>query len=161
MASEPNSPDSATGNRGWIVTFAGLGINLALGVLYAWSIFKDKIGGKPEEGGFGWASERLNDPYAVCCLVFAFAMILAGRLQDKVGPRITATLGGILVGAGFWIASRSTDYWSWIIGFGVLSGLGIGFGYSSATPPALKWFPPAKTGMIAGIVVAGFGLAPV
>jgi len=40
-------------------------------------------------------------------------------------------------------------------------GVGIGFGYSSATPPALKWFPPAKTGLIAGLVVAGFGLAPV
>ena len=49
----------------------------------------------------------------------------------------------------------------WILGFGVLFGMGMGFGYSSATPPALKWFPPAKTGMIAGIVVAGFGLAPI
>jgi predicted MFS family arabinose efflux permease len=49
----------------------------------------------------------------------------------------------------------------WLLGFGVLAGIGIGFGYSSATPPALKWFPPAKTGLIAGMVVAGFGLAPV
>jgi len=49
----------------------------------------------------------------------------------------------------------------WLLGFGVLVGVGIGFGYSSATPPALKWFPPAKTGVIAGLVVAGFGLAPV
>src|SRR5579871_3535754 len=47
------------------------------------------------------------------------------------------------------------------MGFGVLAGIGIGFGYSSATPPALKWFPPAKTGLIAGLVVAGFGLASV
>jgi len=49
----------------------------------------------------------------------------------------------------------------WMLGFGVLAGLGLGFGYSSATPPALKWFPPSKTGLIAGLVVAGFGLAPV
>jgi MFS transporter, OFA family, oxalate/formate antiporter len=143
-------------NRGWLVTFSGTGINLALGILYAWSMFKGKIG-----ESFGWEKERLNDPYAVCCLVFAFAMILAGRCQDKFGPRLTASIGGLLVGAGFFIASRTTDYWAWVIGFGLLAGTGIGFGYSSATPPALKWFPPAKTGLIAGLVVAGFGLAPV
>jgi MFS transporter, OFA family, oxalate/formate antiporter len=50
---------------------------------------------------------------------------------------------------------------AWVLGFGVLAGTGIGFGYGSATPPALKWFPPAKTGLIAGLVVAGFGLASV
>lgn len=143
-------------NHGWMVTFAGTGINLALGVLYAWSIFKGAI-----EKDFGWDPARLNDPYALCCLVFAFSMIVAGRCQDKVGPRVTAFIGGLLVGAGLFIASRTTGYWAWVIGFGVLGGLGIGFGYSSATPPALKWFPPSKTGLIAGLVVAGFGLASV
>ena len=143
-------------NHGWRVAFSGLGINLALGILYAWSLIKVKIGDT-----FGWDKERLNDPYALCCLVFAFAMILAGRCQDKFGPRVTASIGGLLVGAGlFWISTTS-DYTTWLLGFGVLVGIGIGFGYSSATPPALKWFPPAKTGLIAGIVVAGFGLAPV
>jgi predicted MFS family arabinose efflux permease len=64
------------------------------------------------------------------------------------------------VALGFGIASLSTDYTAWVLGFGVLGGLGIGFGYSSATPPALKWFPPFQTGKVAGVVVAGFGLAP-
>jgi nitrate/nitrite transporter NarK len=88
-------------------------------------------------------------------------MIVAGRCQDKFGPRVTAFLGGLLVGLGFFVASRTQDYWAWVIGFGVLAGIGIGFGYSSATPPALKWFPPSRTGLIAGLVVAGFGLASV
>ena len=143
-------------NRGWAVTFAGTGINLALGVLYTWSMFKGAI-----EKEFGWKGDQLNDPYALCCLVFAFAMILAGRCQDKFGPRLTASLGGLLVGAGLVLISRSNSYGVWLLGFGVLVGVGIGFGYSSATPPALKWFPPSKTGLIAGLVVAGFGLAPV
>jgi MFS family permease len=94
-------------------------------------------------------------------VVFAFAMILAGRCQDKVGPRLTASIGGVLVGAGFLLCSTTNSYAIWLLGFGVLAGIGIGFGYSSATPPALKWFPPSKTGLIAGLVVAGFGLAPV
>jgi OFA family oxalate/formate antiporter-like MFS transporter len=151
-----STPSVSAANRGWVVTFAGTGINLALGVLYAWSIFKGAI-----QKDFGWDAASLNDPYSVCCLVFAFSMILAGRCQDKFGPRLTAFIGGLLVGLGFFVASRTTHYWAWVIGFGVLAGMGIGFGYSSATPPALKWFPPSKTGLIAGLVVAGFGLASV
>ncbi len=143
-------------NHGWLVAFSGLGINLALGVLYTWSMFKGAI-----EKEFGWQGSQLNDPYALCCLVFAFTMILAGRCQDKFGPRLTASIGGLLVGAGFVLCSTTNSYGVWLLGFGVLAGIGIGFGYSSATPPALKWFPPAKTGLIAGLVVAGFGLAPV
>ncbi len=153
-----------TWNRGWSVVLAGTGINLALGILYTWSIFKGAIrtsiqSGQP--GGFNWDMASINDPYAVCCLVFAFAMILAGRLQDRIGPRVTAFIGGLLVSGGLVLVSQSTSYWMWVLGFGVLAGLGIGFGYSAATPPALKWFPPARTGLIAGIVVSGFGLAPV
>lgn len=143
-------------HKGWRVALAGLGINLALGVLYTWSMFKAAI-----EKDFGWKGSQLNDPYALCCLVFAFAMILAGRCQDKFGPRLTASIGGLLVAAGMILISTTNSYTVWVLGFGVLVGTGIGFGYSSATPPALKWFPPSKTGLIAGLVVAGFGLAPV
>ena len=143
-------------NHGWLVASAGLGINLALGILYTWSLFKDAIA-----KDFGWQGNQLNDPYALCCLVFAFAMILAGRCQDRFGPRVTASIGGVLVGAGMVLVSTTNSYSTWLLGFGVLVGIGIGFGYSSTTPPALKWFPPAKTGLIAGLVVAGFGLAPI
>ena len=151
-------------NRGLQVLLAGLGINLALGILYTWSIFKGAItdsiaaGG---EGAFNWNAASVNDPYAVACLAFAAAMILAGKCQDKFGPRITCMIGGLLVGAGFVWISQTTSYWAWVLGFGVLAGSGIGFGYSAATPPALKWFSPTKTGLIAGIVVSGFGLASV
>lgn len=151
-------------NRGWIVTLAGTAINLALGILYTWSVFKGAIKASIEKGGpgaFQWDLASINDPYAVCCLVFSFAMIVAGKCQDKVGPRVTAMVGGLLVGAGFFWISQTTSYAAWVLGFGVLAGTGIGFGYSSATPPALKWFPPARTGLIAGLVVSGFGLASV
>jgi MFS family permease len=151
-------------NRGWQVTMSGLGINLALGVLYAWSIFKGAIKTSIEKGGegaFQWDIASINDPYAVCCLVFAFAMILAGKCQDKIGPARTALIGGVLVGSGFTLLAFSPSYLAWVVGFGILAGAGFGFGYSAATPPALKWFHSSKTGLIAGLVVAGFGVAPV
>lgn len=153
-----------TADRGVIVTAAATGINLALGVLYAWSIFKDAIAQSVAEGapgGFAWNPASLNDPYAVACLCFAFGMIPAGRLQDAKGPRLTSLVGGLLVGAGMVMISMTTSYMGWLIGFGLLVGTGIAFGYSAATPAAIKWFPHNKTGLIAGIVVAGFGLAPV
>jgi len=141
-----------TSRKGWTVVLAGTGINLALGILYAYSMLK---------GDIGKLFSGAGDPYAVACLAFAASMILGGKAQDKIGPRITAIIGGLLVGAGFITCSQTSSYWGWVLGFGVLAGLGFGFGYSAATPPALKWFPPAKTGLIAGIVVSGFGIAPV
>ena len=100
-------------DRGMIVAGAGTGINLALGVLYTWSIFKGAIKDSIEAGGpgaFQWDIASLNDPYALCCLIFAFSMILAGKIQDSFGPRITALTGGVLVGTGFVKLGMSLKY---------------------------------------------------
>lgn len=150
-------------NPGWKVTFAGTGINLALGVLYTWSLYQAVIVESitSGDGVFTWDRASVGDPYAVACLVFSFAMIAAGKTQDRFGPRVTALIGAVLVGLGLLLISQTTSYALWVLGFGVLTGAGIGFGYASATPPALKWFPGGQTGLIAGLVVAGFGLAPV
>jgi MFS transporter, OFA family, oxalate/formate antiporter len=143
-------------NLGWAVTFAGMGINLALGVLYSWSVISKEI-----PTAWGWTEAARSLPYSVACLVFSLIMVPAGRMQDRIGPRVVASIGGVLVGLGMILASFSTSTMGYIIGFGLLAGSGIGFGYASATPPAVKWFPAARTGLIAGLVVAGFGLASV
>jgi len=148
--------DAGIKNLGWRVTFAGMGINLALGVLYTWSVISKGI---PAE--WGWSETQKSLPYMFACLIFSLVMVPAGRMQDKIGPRLVATLGGILIGVGLIFTSFTTSPVGYLIGFGILAGAGIGFGYASATPPAVKWFPAAKTGMIAGIVVSGFGLASV
>lgn len=140
----------------WIVTCSAIGINLALGVLYTWSVIKKAI---PSEWGWSDADKAL--PYSVACIVFSLIMVPAGRLQDKFGPRWIAYAGGIFTGLGFIIASYATSVFWFVIGFGLFAGLGIGLGYASATPAAVKWFPSSKTGFIAGLVVAGFGLASV
>jgi OFA family oxalate/formate antiporter-like MFS transporter len=143
-------------NHGWRVTFAGLGINLALAIMYSWSVISK---GVPDS--WGWSQADKSLPYAISCLVICLAMVPAGRMQDKLGPRLAATIGGILVGLGMILASFTTTPLGYVLGFGVLTGAGIAFAYAAATPPAIKWFPAAKTGMIIGIVVSGFGLAPV
>ena len=149
--------------RGWIVTLAGLGINLALGVLYSWSVIAKTLSKPLADGGWAWSAGQASLPYAIGVGVFALAMVFAGRAQDRFGPRIVATIGGALTGAGMLVASLATPERTWpvLVGFGLLTGLGIGLGYSAATPAAVKWFPPARKGLITGLVVSGFGLASV
>jgi OFA family oxalate/formate antiporter-like MFS transporter len=158
MSSESKITDKPVANLGWRVTMAGLGINLALGVLYSWSIVR----GGMVDAEWGWTAWQMSLPYSIACLVFCLIMVPAGRMQDKLGPRMVATIGGVLVGAGMLMAGMmGNSVIGYVLGFGVLAGAGIGFGYASATPPAVKWFPASKTGLIAGLVVSGFGLASV
>ncbi len=143
-------------NPGWIVVFAGVGINLVLGVLYSWSVISKKI-----PADWNWTEAERSLPYSVACLAFSLTMVPAGWMQDKFGPRLVATLGGVLMGIGMVLASLANTPLMYTVGFGLFVGLGMGFSYSSTTPPAIKWFPAAKTGLIAGLVVGGFGVASV
>ena len=149
--------------RGWLVTFSGMGLNLALGVLYSWSVFGKQFTDAVDKGGFGWSKTNAALPYTVAIAFFAAMMVPAGRLQDKFGPRIVATIGALLTGLGLVVTSFASpgNILPALIGFGVMAGTGIGLGYATATPAAVKWFPPEKKGLITGIVVSGFGLASV
>ena len=149
--------------RGWLVTLAGTGLNLALGILYAWSVFSKALVEPVARGGFGWTKTQATLPYTIAIAFFALMMIPAGRLQDRFGPRVVASAGAVLTGIGLIVASLAgpTAMLPALLGFGVLGGTGFGLGYAAATPAAVKWFPPEKKGLITGLVVAGFGLAPV
>ncbi|HET9599493.1 MAG TPA: OFA family MFS transporter [Anaeromyxobacteraceae bacterium] len=149
--------------RGWVVTLAGMGLNLALGILYAWSVFSKQLVEPIARGGFGWTKTQATLPYTVAIACFAAMMVPAGRLQDRLGPRLVATLGAVLTGAGLFVASFASpgSIAPALVGFGLLAGTGFGLGYAAATPAAVKWFPPERKGLITGLVVAGFGVAPV
>ena len=140
-------------NMGWLVTFAGTLALLALGVLYAWSVFKANI---PAE--WGWAESQKSLPYAVACVVFSIMTMVGARLMVSFGPRTVVSIGGLLAGLGVILSSFSSSPWFFTFAFGVLLGTGIAFVYATASPTALKWFPASKTGLISGIVVAGFGM---
>ncbi|MFI5338077.1 MAG: OFA family MFS transporter [Opitutales bacterium] len=142
--------------RGWTVTLAALAINLVLGVLYAWSVL-----GKALAMEWKWTKTQAALPFAVATASFAIMMIFAGRAQDKIGPRLVAMLGGVMLGLGLFSSAFAHSPGVMLITFGIIGGVGIGLGYSATTPPSIKWFPPARKGMITGIVVSGVGLAAV
>ena len=143
-------------NHGVRVTAVAAAIAFSLGIVYTWTVFSKNI---PDE--WGWSETHKSWPYSVTCLMFSLMMVLAGRLQDRIGPRIVCTIGGLLVGVGLIMASQTTSYWGYVLWFGFVAGTGVGFGYATIVPPAVKWFPASRTGMIAGIVVAGSSLSGV
>lgn len=152
--------------QAWVTVFAGMAINLCLGILYAWSIWKsalvnvDKAGQAMTGINEGWVflnNAQAATPFSLCVIIFALLMIPGGRIQDKISPKFGATLGGLTLAAGCILAGVMKSYTGIIIGFGILGGIGMGIGYAAPTPAALKWFGPHKRGLIAGIVVGGYG----
>ncbi len=141
-------------NRGWIVVLAGLCINLMFGCLYTWSIFSANL-----SATYKWTSFQASLPYTVAIAMFAAIMLVGGKLQDMFGPRVVATVGGAFTGLGLVLCSVFPTLEGVILCFGVMTGAGIGMGCSAATPAAVRWFKPEQKGLIAGVVVTGFGLA--
>jgi OFA family oxalate/formate antiporter-like MFS transporter len=142
-------PDVAV-SRWWRVV-GGLCMNLALGSLYAWSVFV-----APLEKEFGWKRADTSTIFTVAIATFALSFIAAGRMQDKLGPFRVSLTGSIFLTAGFLLCARTTSLTYLIVCFGVLVGLGNGFGYATPIPVMAKWFPD-KRGLAVGLAVAGFG----
>ena len=154
--------------QAWITTFAGTAINLCLGILYAWSIWSKALvnvdkAGQPfpaDSMNAGWTyltNAQAATPFSICVIVFAILMIPGGKIQDKISPKFGATVGGLLLAIGCIIAGMMKSYTGLVIGFGLFGGAGMGIGYAAPTPAALKWFGPEKRGLIAGLVVGGYG----
>jgi len=126
-------------------------MNLALGSLYAWSVFV-----APLEKEFGWKRTDTSSVFTWAVVVFALTFIVAGRLQDRFGPFWVSLTGGVLVSLGFFLCSYTHSLTYLIVCFGVIGGLGNGFGYSTPIPVMAKWFPD-KRGLAVGLAVAGYG----
>ena len=158
--------------KAWVVIGAGMAVNLCLGILYAWSVWKANLvadsshpAGSPMTGlNVGWSyltDAQATWAYALCGLIFALVMIPGGRIQDRYGPRLGATLGGLFLAGGSILAGLMRSYTGLLLGFGVLGGIGMGLGYAAATPAAVKWFGPHRRGLVVGLVVAGYGGAAI
>jgi len=143
-------------STGWLIAMAALCMNLILGILYSWSVISKHL-----ISDWGWSNTEASTPYIVSVASFAITMIFAGRAQDKYGPRPVSLFGGVLLGGGLIACSLAHSLPLMILTFGVIGGMGIGFGYSAVTPCAIKWFDGKKKGLISGIVVSGVGLSPV
>jgi len=136
----------------WIVLGAGVLMQLVLGGIYAWSVFVP-----PLNAAFGISRSQSGFVFGLMIAVFTLAMIPAGRLLQRRGPRLTASIGALLFSVGYLGASFSQGrYPILLISLGLAAGAGIGFGYVCPLTVGMRWFPAHK-GLVTGVAVAGFG----
>jgi MFS transporter, OFA family, oxalate/formate antiporter len=142
----------------WFVVVGGILIQLCLGAIYAWSAFTGKLTAAVEAGGFGFTKAQSQYPFSLGLVSFAVVMALvAGKWQKRVGPRVVAMTGGVVLGLGYVLAGLAgSSFWGILLGVGLLGGAGIGLGYVCPIAALVKWFPDKK-GLITGLAVAGFG----
>ncbi len=136
----------------WKFVYAALVMQLCLGVLYSWSVFRPVL-----EKANGWKGPQSIAPFRYSLVFFTIAMIVAGFWQDKKGPKLVGSVGGLLLGAGCLLAAFTyQSEWGLKFSYGILGGLGVGFAYVTPIATCVKWFPD-KRGTIVGLAVLGFG----
>ncbi|MBN2158516.1 MAG: OFA family MFS transporter [Spirochaetes bacterium] len=138
----------------WLIAIAAIVMQLCLGTVYAWSVFK-----KPLMNMHGWGETQTQITFMIVMGVVGCAAAFGGTLVDKKGPKFVASLGGIMFGAGTLIAGLGDqlgNIYVLYLGFGVIAALGNGFGYVTPIATLIRWFPD-KRGLVTGLAVMGFG----
>ncbi|HEX4666167.1 MAG TPA: OFA family MFS transporter [Chthoniobacterales bacterium] len=140
-----------TANR-WVIAIAGVFLQIALGAVYAWSVFR-----VPLSKQFGWSISEVTLTFTISIFVLGFASFFGGLWMSRKGPRIVALTAATLYGLGVFLASFSANKLWWLyLSYGVIGGLGLGLGYIVPVAVLVKWFPDRR-GLITGIAVGGFG----
>jgi OFA family oxalate/formate antiporter-like MFS transporter len=122
--------------------------------VYAWSVFK-----KPLMAAHGWSETGTQAAFMILMAVVGTSAVFGGTLVDKKGPRFVATVGGILFGTGTLLTGLADKIGSLTllyIGYGIVGGIGNGFGYVTPIATLIRWFPD-KRGLVTGLAVMGFG----
>src|SRR5499425_479198 len=136
----------------WTIALAGVFMQVALGAVYAWSVFR-----VPLARQFGWSISEVTLTFTISIFVLGFAAFFGGLWMNRQGPRIVALTGATLYGLGVFLASFSANKLWWLyVSYGVIGGIGLGFGYIVPVAVLVKWFPDRR-GLITGIAVGGFG----
>ena len=136
----------------WGIALAGILMQMALGAVYAWSVFRT-----PLVKAFHWSISQVTMTFTICILMVGFAAFFGGLWLNRKGPRVVALTGGFLYGLGIFLASYSANNLMWLyLSYGVIGGIGLGLGYIVPVAVLLKWFPDRR-GLITGIAVGGFG----
>lgn len=138
----------------WLLIPLGIAVLLCLGTVYAWSIFR-----KPLEAELGIGATESLLPYTVALVFYAALMPIAGFYIPRLGPRLVTAAGGLIVGAGYVLASFATHIGAMTLTYGVIAGTGVGITYGVPMAVVARWFPERK-GLVVGLTIVGFGLSP-
>jgi len=136
----------------WIIAIAAVLIQIALGAVYAWSVFR-----APLVNQFHWSISEVTLTFTISIFVLGVSAFFGGLWLNRTGPRVVALTGGVLYGLGVFLASFSANKLWWLyLSYGLIGGIGLGFGYIVPVAVLVKWFPDRR-GLITGVAVGGFG----
>ncbi len=138
----------------WTIAVAAVVMQICLGAAYGWSVFVH-----PLMNAEGWTLTQVSLSFTLAILFLGVGTVIGGLWQDRVGPRLVATVAGVLYGVGYLLASvfASRDSLAGIyLSYGVLGGIGMGMGYITPVATLTKWFPDRR-GLMTGVAVAGYG----
>jgi len=135
----------------WLILLSSFMINICIGSGYAWSVFQ-----KPLIDIFKWTASEASLTFTITFVFVPIAMIVSGKLQDKIGPRKVIMVGALIFGCGIIGAGFTSSLLSLYMTYGVLGGFGNGIVYSAVIANTVKWFPDRR-GLASGLIVAGFG----
>lgn len=138
------------------VLAGSIAINLTMGLNYSWSIIKKAL-----VTDWHWTNVDASLPYMFYSVVYAVCAIFAGRVQDKFGPRLIASIGGLVLGVGLIACAYSNDPTTLTISYGFVASMGYSMCAATTLPSSMKWFHPEKRGIIAGSLFGAIGLAAV
>jgi OFA family oxalate/formate antiporter-like MFS transporter len=153
-AGQGGSADPGLTSNRWAIAIAAVVMQVCLGGLYGWSVFV-----KPLSAAEGWSLTQVSLSFTLSLIFLGIGSVLGGIWQDRSGPRVVATAGGVLYGLGYVLAAKATSSHSLVgvyAGYGVVAGLGMGMAYICPVATLVKWFPDRK-GLMTGIAVSGYG----
>jgi MFS transporter, OFA family, oxalate/formate antiporter len=145
---------SETLRNRWGIAAAAVLMQICLGAVYGWSVFK-----KPLLSAEHWSETSVQLTFTLAIFVLGIGTIIGGLWQDKVGPRKVASVAGIIYGLGYIVAGYAAAHHSlrgMYFGYGILGGLGMGMGYITPVATLVKWFPDMR-GLMTGVAVCGYG----
>jgi len=148
----PPHPSNVWISKRWGIAAAAFILQIALGAVYAWSVFRIPLSQK-----FGWSAAQVTVTFTISVSVDSVACFFGGLWLNRMGPRVVAQTGGLLYGLGVFLASFSRLGLGWLyLTYGLMGGAGIGLAFIVPVTVLVKWFPDRR-GLISGISVAGFG----
>jgi OFA family oxalate/formate antiporter-like MFS transporter len=138
----------------WGIAVAAVIMQICLGAVYGWSVFKIPLM-RTEH----WSETQVQLNFTLAILFLGVGTIIGGLWQDRKGPRVVASVAGLVYGIGYLLAAVFTTNHSLnglYLAYGVLTGLGMGMGYICPVATLVKWFPERR-GLMTGVAVCGYG----
>ena len=148
-----------SGYSRWLAPPAALASHLAIGQVYAFSVFVNPLHALKAVDGSSWSLKEIGYIFSIAIAVLGLSAAIFGKWIESAGPRKVLLLAALCFGTGFLVSAAGVQWHSLALvylGYGVIGGIGLGFGYIAPVATLIKWFPD-RPGLATGLAIMGFG----